>query len=177
MEKKKKNGDGVSDAEVENVMKLLMAYKEARSQGLAPLNPQLQDILAAMEENNSLLHEDAADITIPSTATKGATDRTSDELVPKPFFVVKTKNEKKQKVFINVCGSHKIEAPDYGHDINSPTQIDQLMATLENFQNQEGQESFAPDVRFPLSCLEPNKSTDKSSPHTLACSSFSFIAV
>jgi hypothetical protein len=42
MEKKKENGDGVSDAEVENVMKLLMAYKEARSQGLAPLNPQLQ---------------------------------------------------------------------------------------------------------------------------------------
>jgi hypothetical protein len=40
MEKKKKNGDGAS--EVENVMKLLMAYKEARSQGLAPLNPQLQ---------------------------------------------------------------------------------------------------------------------------------------
>jgi hypothetical protein len=40
--KKKKNGDGVSDAEVENVRKLLMAYKEARSQGLAPLNPQLQ---------------------------------------------------------------------------------------------------------------------------------------
>ncbi len=67
-----------------------------------------QDILAAMEENNRLLHEDAADITIPSTATKGATDRTSDELVPKPFFVVKTKNEKKQKVFINVCGSHKV---------------------------------------------------------------------
>jgi hypothetical protein len=111
MEKKKKNGDGVSDAEVENVMKLLMAYKEARSQGLAPLNPQLQDILAAMEENNRLLHEDAADITIPSTATKGATDRTSDELVPKPFFVVKTKNEKKQKVFINVCGSHKVCIP------------------------------------------------------------------
>jgi hypothetical protein len=67
-----------------------------------------QDILAAMEENNRLLHEDAADITIPSAATKGATDRTSDELVPKPFFVVKTKNEKKQKVFINVCGSHKV---------------------------------------------------------------------
>jgi hypothetical protein len=42
MEKKKKNGDGVSDAEVENVMKLLKAYKEAHSEGLAPLNPQLQ---------------------------------------------------------------------------------------------------------------------------------------
>lgn len=45
---------------------------------------------------------------IPSHATQPALAPTSDEIIPKPFFVLKTKNEKQQKVFINVCGSHKV---------------------------------------------------------------------
>lgn len=45
---------------------------------------------------------------IPSHATKPEPAPTSNEIVPKPFFVLKTKNEKQQKVFINLCGSHKV---------------------------------------------------------------------
>lgn len=47
-------------------------------------------------------------IKLPMGATPPTPAATSDEVVPKPFFVVKTKNETKQKVFINVCGSHKV---------------------------------------------------------------------
>lgn len=47
-------------------------------------------------------------IRLPTGATPPTPAATSDEVVPKPFFVVKTKNETKQKVFINVCGSHKV---------------------------------------------------------------------
>ena len=45
---------------------------------------------------------------IPSHATQPGPASTSDEIIPKPFFVLKTKNELQQKVFINVCGSSKV---------------------------------------------------------------------
>jgi hypothetical protein len=45
---------------------------------------------------------------MPSSATQPGHAPKSDEIIPKPFFVLKTKNEKQQKVFINICGSHKV---------------------------------------------------------------------
>lgn len=41
-------GGGVSDAEVESVMKMLMAYQKARAEGVGQPNPEL--------DVNSLLH-------------------------------------------------------------------------------------------------------------------------
>ena len=38
----KPESQGVSDVEVESVMKLLIAYQKARSEGVAPPNPDLE---------------------------------------------------------------------------------------------------------------------------------------
>lgn len=45
---------------------------------------------------------------IPSHATQPGPAPKSDEVIPKPFFVLKTKNEKQQRVYVNMCGSHKV---------------------------------------------------------------------
>ncbi|KAG0630529.1 hypothetical protein M758_1G185200 [Ceratodon purpureus] len=65
----------------------------------------MQNSLPTDRPNDCPIDED---LKIPSHATQPGPAPTSDEIIPKPFFVLKTKNEKRQKVYINICGSHKV---------------------------------------------------------------------
>lgn len=154
-------GEGVSNVEVENVMKMLMAYQKARAEGIGQPNPELDTLLEAMQSGLPKDYPTDGPIDeamkIPSHATQPALAPTSDEIIPKPFFVLKTKNEKQQKVFINVCGSHKIGTPDYGEETIET--IDELKTKLQRFDPSEDPD--CPDLRFPCSCLDPVFQKDK----------------
>ena len=101
----------------------------------------------------------------PSSAGPGAPGAFSapadrEEIVPEPGFVVKTVDDTGRKVFINVCGHFKIQAPgsEWANGV-VPEAVENALANLDD-----------PDavrhLRFPLSVSDARNELDKKG---LAC--------
>lgn len=65
-------------------------------------------MLGAMQNSLPNDYPISEGLKIPSVGTQPGPAPSSDEVIPKPFFVLKTKNEIQQRVYINICGSHKV---------------------------------------------------------------------
>ncbi|GBG62390.1 hypothetical protein CBR_g30343 [Chara braunii] len=105
-------------------------------------------------------HGSEMDMIIPSSASlpSGADPLhgNSEEVVPQPGFVIKTKNEHSIKVFVNVCMSLKLDAPG-NWEKGIPPEVDEALEKME-----AGNEpNLTENVRFPLSASEPILSTSK----------------
>ncbi|KAJ7539140.1 hypothetical protein O6H91_11G078400 [Diphasiastrum complanatum] len=137
--------------EMEDMLAFLQNYKQAREENIAPENPDIEALLAAMD-NEGISN---AGINIPGSSNECADDQ-YEEIFPAPFFVVKTTNEKSQKILVNVCGSAKISAPGNWEE-GVPKDIEDAINSI----NDEHNESNAMHIRFPLSCSEPITSLDK----------------
>ncbi|OAE19022.1 hypothetical protein AXG93_2839s1180 [Marchantia polymorpha subsp. ruderalis] len=138
-----------SDKELEAAMKLLQSYEKARNEGVAPKNSELEALLDAMKQQHD---PSTGNITLP----KFATDRAQSEtIVPKPFFVIKSLTVQGEKIFINICGSPKIPAPDEWQE-GVPAEVEEAAKA----SNETGSLLDIPNVRFPVSCSDPVTSTD-----------------
>eukprot|EP00249_Psilotum_nudum_P001675 c14307_g1_i1 orf=1-615(+) len=136
--------------DVKAMQKLLLNYEKAREEGFAPTNPQLECLLAAMRREGTA----EENIRFPGKESSHIKTR-SQEIALEPFFVVKTSDEKKQKVFINICGSSKIAAPGEWED-GVPAELEEAFTSVTSEQK-----DGALNLRFPLSCSDAVISTDK----------------
>jgi hypothetical protein len=78
-----------------------------------------------------------------------------EEIVPEPGFVVKTVDDTGRKVFINVCGHFKIQAPgsDWANGV-VPEAVENALANLDDPEATQ-------HLRFPLSVSDARNELDK----------------
>jgi hypothetical protein len=78
-----------------------------------------------------------------------------EEIVPEPGFVVKTVDDTGRKVFINVCGHFKIQAPgsEWANGV-VPTAVENALANLDD-------PDAVQHLRFPLSVSDARNELDK----------------
>lgn len=72
-------------------------------------------------------------------------------------FVIKTTDDTKRKVFINVCSSELVPAPGNWVAGKVPEEV---LKALENTKSKQDA-SFQDALRFPLSCSDPREDSDK----------------
>lgn len=83
-------------------------------------------------------------------------DVESEDVVPEPFFVVKTTDDAGQKVFINMCGSPKIAAPGDWSKGAIPEEVSKALENANDVDNEGAQA-----LRIPLSCGDIRRDVDK----------------
>lgn len=92
------------ELEMEAFRKLLSGYEKARNEGLAPINPALEELLSARKSEQSFNDQS---IRLPGL-NDNQDDTEAREITPEPFYFVKSCDIEGQKVFINMCGCLKM---------------------------------------------------------------------
>ena len=134
-------------AENLDFVKKLMNYKKSQNneENEEKDEPEISDeFLSKLLESKDFkqkLAENAANMNFKS-------------FIPEPGFVLKTKNSKNDKIFLNICKSTSIAAPK---DISE----EELLKIINN-QNQSEIENAAFSFRIPMSLGEPHNELDNS---------------
>ncbi|KAL6763572.1 pre-RNA processing PIH1/Nop17-domain-containing protein, partial [Haematococcus lacustris] len=95
---------------------------------------------------------------------KPVEDIPSEEIIPRPGFVVKTSDASGAKVFINMCGHDKVAAPGNWQGLQVPEEVQAALDNVDSLTDAQ-QES----LRFPLSMTPPQPDVDKKG---AACTTF-----
>lgn len=139
-------------SELENIMKILSNYQKARNQGLVQENLQLEELLTTMKQTSS---SSPPSIRLPGHRNDDKIIEDYEEIVPQPFFVIKTTNDKGTKVFINICGTFKI--PTVGDwEKGVPMEVEEALSESDSDLQAEN----IKNVHVPLSCSDPTTSMD-----------------
>eukprot|EP00210_Caulerpa_lentillifera_P004720 g4504.t1 len=113
----------------------------------------LSSELLSCEDANS--ERTLQDLLEPVNNPNGRTDFRVKEVIPTPGFVIKSRDEWGQKVFINICGCEEIPTPENWNHGQIP---DELLHTLQSSQEQNCDISA---TRFPLSLSLCRNDVDK----------------
>ena len=125
--------------------------------GVGALKQMLAGGDEARGEGTSAVERMVGSMGDPSSrgAARSAPPADREEIFPEPGFVVKTADETGRKVFINVCGHCKIQAPgSEWADGVVPEAVERALANLDD-------PDAARHLRFPLSVSDARNELDK----------------